>query len=96
MVSIGVPTAANEHLEHLGEIMERRGWRVTLTIGELGPVLTVTDPDVEDASERIVCRQATDGTWHYQWGPDRNRLCSVARASFAAGRIHHELRGERS
>lgn len=96
MASLHVPTAANDHLEHLGDLMQRKGWRVSLTITTFGPVLTVSDPDARDVAETVVCRQAADGTWHYMWGPDKTRVGSVARAGSVARRIADELRGATS
>lgn len=84
---------AKTHLERLGAVLQRRGWRVALSATEFGPVLTVTDPDDLQVSETIVCRQAHDDTFHYLWGPDRTRVASVHRANFVANRLHVELRG---
>jgi hypothetical protein len=92
-MTVHAPQAAKDHLERLGEVLQRRGWRVALTTPEVGPLLTVTDPDAPKVSETIVCHQAHDDTWHFLWGPDRARVASVWRAHHVANRLHLELRG---
>lgn len=87
------PSVAYDYLERLGETMQWRGWQVALTTTALGPVLTLADPGPPRVTETVVCRQATDRTWHYVWGPEMNRVGSVVRLQFVATRIHRESRG---
>jgi hypothetical protein len=89
-MAIQSPDNARIHLERLGTVLQRRGWRVNLLGGDRRPELQVTNPVAPAFNEVIWCR-ATPTGWRYFW-PWREAIGAADRVNEVADRIAHVLR----
>lgn len=84
------PSGARDHLERLGTVLQRRGWRVSLLGGDRRPELHVTNPAAPAFSEIIECRRLPTG-WRYFWGW-KEPIGPVERVRDVADRVAYVLR----
>jgi hypothetical protein len=90
-MAIQSPDNARTHLERLGTVLQRRGWRVHLLGGDRRTELQVTNPDTPAFNEVIWCRRMPDGEWTFWW-PWREPIGTAERVNEVADRIAHVLR----
>lgn len=55
------------HLERLAVELTKREFHAEVITRDRRPYLRVTNPDLRDLTERVVCRPADDGTWCFWW-----------------------------
>jgi hypothetical protein len=79
------------HLERLAAELGRRGLNTQLVAGGRRPFLKVTNPDIPELTERVLCGRAEDGTWCYFW-PWRQPIGPADDLETVAGRIAAVLR----
>jgi hypothetical protein len=60
------PDQARTHLERLAEVLRRRNHKAELALDAAGDAsLRVTNPAVPVMAESVVCRRASDQSWHF-------------------------------
>jgi hypothetical protein len=79
-----------EHLRRLAEALATHEF-ATQVVGGDRPYVEVANPDTPQLHERVLCRQADDGSWCYWW-PWRQPIGSVDDLAAAVGKITAVLR----
>jgi hypothetical protein len=86
-------TAREEQIAYLtrlaGQLQVHEFRARLLAVAE--PCLKVTNPDCRDLSERVLCRQAADGSWCFWWSWHQP-IGSVDDLSEVCGKIMTVLR----
>ena len=80
-----------EHLQRLAAALTDRELAAHLDTRGSEPLLKVENPAQAALNERVLCRQADDGTWCYWW-PWRQPIGSVDDLEAVAGKILAVLR----
>ena len=55
------------HLERLADALASQGFVTKLSYGATHPYVRVTNSRSQQLTERVLCRQAGDGGWHFWW-----------------------------
>ena len=79
-----------EHLRRLAEALAMHEFTAQVVGGDR-PYVEVANPDTPQLHERVLCRQADDGSWCYWW-PWRQPIGSVDDLAAAVGKITAVLR----
>jgi hypothetical protein len=86
------------HLRRLAEELRNQGFASQLLAAANQPCIRVTNPDIPELSERVLCRPAEDESWCFWW-PWRQPIGSVDGLVAVCSKITTVLRsveGQRS
>jgi hypothetical protein len=79
------------HLERLAAALTRSGLTARLVTSGRRPQVQAANPDTPRLTERVLCKQASDGRWRYWW-PWRQPIGPVEDLDAVVGKIAAVLR----
>ncbi len=79
------------HLESLAAALTRSGLTAQLVTSGRRPHVQAANPGTPQLTERVLCRQASDGRWRYWW-PWRQPIGPVEDLDTVVGKITAVLR----